>query len=134
MRRYLMALTVVAVVFAGRASAQTTPVPAKHDTMSTNTCFRVSDIDNSIQASQTNLNIKTRDHRYFQVQTKGVCFSQPLGMDPYILNVHGSDLICQPVDMDLKGGPRGFVTPCIVDKIVPMSKAQIDALPKKEQP
>jgi hypothetical protein len=134
MRHYSIVLAVLAALAAGQASVQAAPPTTDAKAKPHNTCFRVSDIDNSVQASETSLNLKTRDHRYFQVQTKGVCFTQPLNMDPYILKVHGSDDICQPKDMDLSGGPRGFATPCIVDKIVPMTKAQVDALPKREQP
>ncbi len=129
MRRHSIALSVLAALMAGQASVEAAPkAQLNHQ------CFSVRDIDNSVQASETSLNIKTRDHRYFQVLTKGICFSRPLGLDPYLLKVRGSDEICQPIDMDLSGGPRGFVMPCIVDKIVPMTKAQVDALPPRERP
>jgi hypothetical protein len=129
MRLHSIVLAAAAAFLAGQATVQAAPKDQPHDQ-----CFRVMDIDGSVQASQTHLNLQTRDHRYYQIQTKGACFTT-LGIDPYVLNVRGgSDLICRPIDVDLSAGPRGFQMPCIVDKIVPMTKEQVMALPKREQP
>ena len=129
MRMPSIALAALAALVAGQASSQPAPKAA-----APTQCFRQSDIDNSVQASQTTLNLKTRDNRYFQIQTKGVCFTT-LGVDPYVLKIRGAgDLVCHPIDLDISAGPRGFQTTCIVDKIVPMTKAQVMALPKRDQP
>jgi hypothetical protein len=129
MRHFTIVLTALACL-AAETSAVAQPASQSG---AAKQCFRTSDIDNSVQASQTQLNLKTRDNRYFQIQTKGVCFVSP-NVDPYVLNVHGSDQICDPIDVDLSAGPAGFKTPCLIDKITPMTKAQIMALPKKQQP
>ncbi len=129
MRRYSIVLAAFATLAAGQASVQAAPADQPREQ-----CFRSSDIDSSVQANRTQLNIKTRGNRYYQIQTKGVCFTS-IGTEPYVLTVRsGGDLICRPIDMDLAAGPSGFKTPCIVDKIVPMTKDQISALPKREQP
>ena len=96
-------------------------------------CFRASDIENSVQVSETRMNILTRDHRYIRVDTSGRCFYPPF-IDAYVLRVHGPDIICSPIDMDLSAGPAGFKTPCIVDKLSQMTPAEVAALPKKEKP
>jgi hypothetical protein len=128
MRLHSIALAAAAALLAGQAMGQSAPnAPVQ------NQCFRQSDIDTSVQANRSTLNIRTRNNRYFQLQTKGVCFTT-LGVDPYVLNVRSGDLVCHPIDIDLSAGPRGFQTPCIVDKIVPMTKAEVMALPKRDQP
>jgi hypothetical protein len=127
--RYSIALAAAAALLAGQATVQAAPKDHPRDQ-----CFRTSDIDSSVQATQTQLNLKLRDHRYYQIQTKGVCFTT-LGADPYVLKIHGGiDLVCHPIDLDLSAGPRGFQTPCIVDKITPMTKEQVLALPKRQRP
>ena len=105
------------------------PTPAQARAQAQTMCFRQSDIESSIQAGRSTLNLKIRDGRYFQIQTKGVCFISP-GLDPYVLQVRGSDTVCHPIDIDLSGSAGG----CIVDTITPLTKAQVSALPKKEQP
>jgi hypothetical protein len=130
MRRYpILIASALAFAAAGQATVQ-----AASKDKPPSTCFRTTDIDSSVQATQTQLNLKLRDHRYLQVQTKGVCFTT-LGIDPYVLTVRGgTDIICRPIDMDLAAGPRGFKTPCFVDQIVPLTKEQVMALPKRQQP
>jgi hypothetical protein len=129
MRRSSIALAAAAALGAGQATVQAAPKDQPQQQ-----CFRTSDIDNSVQATETQLNLKTRDNRYFQILTTGACFTT-LGIDPYVLKIRGgADLICQPIDVDLSAGPPGFQTPCIVDKIVPLTKAQVMALPKRQQP
>jgi hypothetical protein len=101
--------------------------------LSPDQCFRTSDIQNSVQMNETRLNILTRDHHYIRVDTAGRCFLPPY-IDPYVLRIHGGDLVCSPVDMDLSAGPPGFKTPCIVDKLSVMSPAEVAALPKRDKP
>ncbi len=125
--------TIILTVTASLTTAAAAFSQSVHKNSPAKQCFRTSDIENSVQANQTQLNVKTRNNRYFQIQTKGVCFESP-NLDPYVLNVHGSDQICDPIDLDLSAGPAGFRTPCIVDKITPLTKAQVMALPKKQQP
>ena len=75
MRLRSIALTAALALLAGQASGQS-PKPSAADQ-----CFRQSDIESSVQASHSHLNLKTRDGRYFQIQTKGLCFFSP-GFDP----------------------------------------------------
>ena len=98
-----------------------------------NQCFRIHDIQNSVQVSETRLNIVTTDHRYIRLDTTGRCFDPPFN-DYYVLNVRGSDMVCSPVDVDLSAGPPGFKTPCIVDRLTQLTPAEVAALPKKEKP
>lgn len=98
-----------------------------------NQCFRVSDIANSVQASESRLNILTTDHRYIRVDMVGSCFLPPF-TDPYVVQVRGVDTICAPVDLQLSAGPAGFKTPCVVDKLTQMTPAEVAALPKGQKP
>ena len=129
MHRYSIALAAgAALLVAGSASVQAAPNDQPQPQ-----CFRASDIESSKQATETQLNIKLRDHRYLQIQTKDRCFDTFEA--PYILTFRGgSDLMCRPIDIDIKAGPQGIKTSCFVDRIVPMTKAQMLALPSRQQP
>jgi len=112
-----------ALVLAG-ASVQAAPDDGKPAPQ----CFRTSDIQNSVQTSRTRMNIKTVQNTYFQIDTKGICFVGPGNLSYGISAAPASGgLICI-------GGEAGNRLPCIVDKITPLTKAQVMALPKKEQP
>jgi len=122
--------TAVAMTLAG-ASVQAAPGDGKPAAQ----CFRPSEIQNSVQTSRTQMNIKTVQNTYFQIDTKGICFVGP-GNLPYAISAEPASggVICKPIDMNLVGGESGDRLPCIVDKITPLTKAQVMALPKKEQP
>jgi hypothetical protein len=124
-------LAVLASLAATSALAKPTPPDPK--SLAPNQCFRTNDISNSIQVSETQLNILTKDHRYIRVDMAGRCFEPPF-IDPYVLTIRGSDMICSPIDIDLSAGPPGFKTPCIVDRISQMTPAQVEAMPKKDKP
>ena len=46
----------------------------------------------------------------------------------------GPTQVCSAVDLDMKVSDGGIATPCLVDKITPMSPAEVKALPAKLQP
>jgi hypothetical protein len=129
MQRYSIALAAAAALLvAGSAAVQAAPKDQPNAQ-----CFRSTEIQSSKQATETQLNVKLRDGRYLQIQTKGRCFDTFEA--PYILTFRGgSDMICRPIDIDLKAGPQGVQQTCFVDKIVPMTKEQMLALPPRQQP
>ncbi len=132
MKRFMIvgALTLAALTGSVATAKSNQAAP---DSLPSNQCFRTSDIENSVQVSETRLNILTRDRRYIRVETNGRCFYPPF-IDPYVLRVEGSDLICSPIDMDLSAGPPGFRTPCIVSKLTQLTPSEVAAMPKKEKP
>ena len=126
----ILAATALATVAGAAAMAKSAPDP---NSLTSGQCFRTSDIQNSVQVSETRLNILTIDHRYIRVDMSGRCFYPPF-TDAYVLHVRGPDIICSPIDLDLSAGPPGFKTPCIVDKLSQLTPAEVAALPKKEKP
>jgi hypothetical protein len=131
MKPLSLALAAAMLLGVASASGQTAPGAGKAAPQ----CFRPSEIQNSVQTSRTQMNIKTVQNTYFQIDTKGICFVGP-GNLPYGIRAAPASggIICKPIDMDLVGGEAGNRLPCIVDKITPLTRAQVMALPKKEQP
>lgn len=107
--------------------------PADSRGLAPNQCFRIHDIQNSVQVSETRLNILTTDHHYIRLDTTGRCFDPPFN-DYFVIASRGSDVVCNPIDLDISAGPPGFKTPCIVDRLTVMTPAEVAALPKKEKP
>jgi hypothetical protein len=132
MKPLSLALAAAAVLVLAQASVQAAPEAGGE---AVSQCFRVGDIQNSVQTSRTRMNIKTLQNTYFQIDTKGICFVGPGNLSYGIRAAPASGgIICKPIDMDLVGGEAGNRLPCIVDKITPLTRAQVMALPKKEQP
>lgn len=130
MKQWLIAGT---LVLAGIAGSVALAKDSASGSLAPNQCFRIHDIQNTVQVSQTRLNILTSDHRYIRLDTSGRCFNPPFS-DYFVIQQRGSDWVCSPVDVDISAGPAGFKTPCIVAKLTQMSAAEISAIPKKEKP
>ena len=131
MRRVSIGLASLVALLAAQASVHA----ADADKSKPQPCFRIGDIQNSVETSRTQLNIKTYNNQYFQIDTKGICFIGPGNLSYAIKETPGTGgWICKPLDMDLIGGASGQRLPCIVDKITPLTRDQVMALPKKEQP
>ena len=131
MKPLSLALAAAMLLGVASASGQTAPGAGKAAPQ----CFRPSEIQNSVQTSRTQMNIKTVQNTYFQIDTKGICFVGPGNLSYGIRAAPASGgIICKPIDMDLVGGEAGNRLPCIVDKITPLTREQVMALPKKEQP
>jgi hypothetical protein len=131
MKPLSLAVSAAAALFLCGASVQAAP----DDEKPAPRCFRASEIQNSVQTSRTQMNIKTVQNTYFQIDTKGICFVGAGNLSYAVRAAPASGgVICRPIDMDLVGGESGARLPCIVDKITPLTKAQVMALPRKEQP
>ena len=66
----------------------------------------------------------------------GSCLAGVNSSDPLVLEtVGGTDLVCRPLDLDLKVklGPGGL-TPCIIKDITRLTPDQVAALPPKVRP
>ena len=114
------------------AAAQAYATPASAVARS---CFRSHDIQNHTLADDHTVYIKVNYRDVYRVETSGGCFSGATSSDPLLMrSPPGSTYICKPIDMDLGVIKGGFTQHCIVSAIVPMSPAQVAALPKKLQP
>jgi hypothetical protein len=100
-------------------------------------CWRSNDFDGFTATSDHAFNMRTRDGRYWHVETTS-CPNLQSAQPRLVTQVRGSDLICGPVDWDLRvangSGPGGFAEPCIVQSQRLLSREEAAALPRREKP
>lgn len=122
------------VAFAGAAPALAAD-PAKPATGSQ--CFRVSQIQNHTKGDSKTLYLSVKPKReVYRLGMSGNCLAGVNSSDPLVLEtVGGTDLVCRPLDLDLKVkmGPAGL-SPCIIKDITKLTPAQAAALPPKIRP
>ena len=71
----------------------------------------------------------------WRISMSNSCLAAKWSSDPLITRtVGGSDMVCRPLDLDLKAGGSGGVSPCIISKIEKMTPAEVAAIPKKLRP
>jgi hypothetical protein len=134
MRRSLFALTLIGLTAAVALAAPA--AEAQHKPAPTRQCFSSHDW-NGWKASPDSKSIYIRVgvSKIYRLDLSQACPAlQGIGVH-LVTRIHGSPWICHPLDLDLKvSDGHGFVTPCIVDDIVPLSEAEAKALPKDVRP
>jgi hypothetical protein len=79
--------------------------------------------------------VAARGRDVYRITTSNNCFATKTRSDPLITRSSGgSDLVCKPIDLDLKVGGSGGVSPCIVSGIAKLNPAEVAAIPRKLKP
>ena len=129
MSRLLLAAAALAIAGPAAAADQAKPAPASQ-------CFRISQIDNHTKGDNQTLYLSVRNKEVYRVGMSGSCLAGVSNSDPLVLTpTGGTDLICRPLDVDLKVRmAAGALTPCIIKDITKLTPEQVSALPPKVKP
>ncbi|HWU26648.1 MAG TPA: DUF6491 family protein [Rhizomicrobium sp.] len=128
MRVLLLAATVFSVAVSQMAGAQ--PAPQN------NSCFFVTQFEDWKAPDTRTIVIRTTFKRYYRLGLSHECPRLKSPDVHLVINVHGPNTICSPLDWDLKVSslPLGFASPCIVQSMTPMSPQEVEALPARYRP
>ena len=129
MNRLLPLALAAAALTAGATQALAQePAPARQ-------CFRVSQMDGHRVADPKTLYVGARNKEVFRIDMHGACLAGANMGDPLVINtVGGNDLVCKPIDLDLKVAGTIGLSPCIVKSITKLTPAEIASLPPKLKP
>ncbi|MBR7620996.1 hypothetical protein JKL49_16500 [Phenylobacterium sp. 20VBR1] len=129
MNRLLPLILAAAALTAGASQALAQdPAPGRQ-------CFRVSQMDGHRVADPKTLYVGVRNKDVFRIDMHGACLAGADIGDPLVVEtVGGSDLVCKPIDLDLKVAGTIGLSPCIVKSITKLTPPQIASLPRKLKP
>lgn len=99
-------------------------------------CFRVSQIRNHTKADDSTLLVSVGNGKsVYRWQMAGACLAGASSSDPLILEpTAGGDVICKPIDLNVKVKVGAIASPCIVKSMTKLTPQQVAALPKKVRP
>ena len=121
----LLPLALAAAVLATSAAAAE---PARQ-------CFRVSQMKGHTVADSKTLYVAVGHRDVYRMDMAGACLSGALHGDPLVIETSGgSDMICRPIDLNLKVADPIGATPCLVSQISRLTPEQAAALPRKLRP
>ena len=119
-------------------AAPAAPASEPAGTAATNRqCFRMSQIQNHTKADDQTLYLRIRNTDVFRLTMAGNCLTGASTNDPLVMEpAAGVDVICRPLDLDLKVklGPGGGLSPCIIQQITKLTPEEVAALPPKVRP
>ncbi|CAN5694081.1 DUF6491 family protein [soil metagenome] len=129
MNRLLPLLLAAAGLSAGASQALAQdPAPGRQ-------CFRVSQMDGHTVGDSSTLYVGVRNKEVFRIDMHGACLAGANMGDPLVIEtVGGSDLVCKPIDLDLKVAGTIGLSPCMVKSITKLTPPQIASLPPKLKP
>lgn len=105
-------------------------------------CFRTHDITNHQIGDDRTLFISVNHHDVYRLDMSGSCLAGATSSDPIVIREPpGVPYVCRAIDLDISiahgvssGMGLSMRTPCIVQSIVRLTPAEVDALPPKLRP
>jgi hypothetical protein len=98
-------------------------------------CFRMHDVQSHSVVDNHTLYVSVNRRDVYRIAVSNNCFAAKSRSDPLITRSSGgSDMVCKPIDLDLKVGGSGGVSSCIVSAIDKLTPAEVAAIPKKLRP
>jgi len=126
---FVIVMACIAGAFPSRA--QNSDPAQKHDA-----CFFSNQFENWRAPDDRTLLIRVGLKRYYRLDLSASCpgITWP---DAHLINhIRGSDVICRPIDWDLKVGQSvgGFAQACIVKSMTMLSPAEVESIPRQLKP
>lgn len=130
--RALVILSAAAALLATSAPAQPAATSAPG---ASRDCFRMSQLRGHKRVDAKTLHIEAGDGSIYRWEMSGACLAGSSSSDPLVMSPSGgSDLICRPIDLDLKVKHGPILSPCIIKSFTRLTPAEVAALPPKHRP
>jgi hypothetical protein len=98
-------------------------------------CFRMSQLQSTRPDGDRRIYARVGVNTFYRIDLAHRCSSLPYANNGLVLTpAGGNDVICRPIDLDLKVNDNGALEPCIIQSITRLSPAEADAIPKKAKP
>jgi Family of unknown function (DUF6491) len=113
-----------------------TLAPATAELAPAGQCFSTTEMGNWRAGDDRTLYIRVRLNQVYRIELRDRCPFLTAPGARLISTFRGSNLICSPLDWDLKvsSGIGGSIEPCLVKAMTRLSPEEIAALPKKAVP
>jgi hypothetical protein len=123
------AIALAALTSSGAAQGAAKPTPSRLE------CFRDSDVSSWVAPDPRTLYLRVNTNQYYRVDLTRECSPLREHGARLITRSFGSDLICSPLDLDLRvsEGPGVFPQTCIVQGITRLTAAEAAALPREDK-
>ena len=98
-------------------------------------CFRLSQVSNTHADGDRRIYVKVVAGDYFRLDLAHRCASLPYQGNHLVLTpTPGTDLICHPLDLDLKVSENAAHESCFIKSITRLTPAEAAAIPRKVKP
>ena len=121
-------------LIAAAAAALVAAVPAAAQPNRDN-CFRMSMLSNTRADGDRRIYARVNVNTFYRIDLAHRCASLPYEGNFLVLSpTPGSDLICNPIDLDLKVNDHGALESCFIKSITRLSPEEAAQIPRKVRP
>jgi len=121
---------VAAAAFGAAHAASAQPHASGNDS-----CFRLSMLSSTRADGDRRIYFRVGTNDFYRIDLASRCASLPYEGNHLVLTpTPGQDLICRPIDLDLKVSENGVSQPCFIRSITRLTPEQAAAIPKKVKP
>jgi hypothetical protein len=117
--------TAAALAFAHPAAAQS----------GNENCFRMSQLSSTRADGDRTIYARVNVSTFYRIDLAHRCASLPYESNHLVLEpTPGTDLICHPIDLDLKVSDNGALEPCFIKSITRLTPEEAAKIPRKARP
>ncbi len=121
--------------FAGAAAALLGGIQSAAAQSSHDNCFRLSMLSSTRPDGDRRIYARVGVNTFYRIDLASRCASLPYESNHMVLTpTPGSDMICRPIDLDLKVSEGGVSEACFIQSITRLTPEEAAAIPRKAKP
>jgi hypothetical protein len=98
-------------------------------------CFRLSQLQSTRPDGDRRIYARVGVNEYWRIDLAHRCSSLPYPNTFLVLKpAGGNDVICSPIDLDLKVNDNGANEPCFISSFTKLTPEEVAAIPKRSKP
>ncbi len=123
------------VAAAAVAAAMAAAAPASAETKPNSSCFQLNQLQSTRPDGDMKIYARVGVNTFYRIDLAHRCTSLPYAWNHLVITpTGGTNLICGPLDFDLKVNDNGMLEPCFVKSITRLTPEEAAAIPKKAKP
>jgi hypothetical protein len=118
-------------LFLGAVLASAAPAAAQPN----QSCFQMTQLQSTRADGDQRIYARVGVNTFFRIDLAHRCSSLPYADNGLVLTpAGGRNLICSPLDLDLKVNDHGALEPCFIKSITRLTPEEAAAIPKRSKP
>ena len=98
-------------------------------------CFQMNTLQSTRADGPTRIYLRVGVNTFYRIDLAHRCSSLPYASNGIVMTpAGGTNLICRPLDLDIKANDHGALEPCFIKSITRLSKDEAAAIPKRARP
>ena len=117
------------------AGALASAAPALAQPAGDNSCFQLNTLQSTRADGPSRIYLRVGVKSFYRIDLAHRCTSLPYASNGIVVTpAGGTNLICHPLDLDIKANDHGALEPCFIKSITRLTADEAAAIPKRAKP